>query len=139
MEQKYVNVPALLSVVENFSSVSSTFDLNSLSVLTTVCGMSSWFVHVIVVPTLTVTSAGPKVKLSIFTSVGGAGGCAATLPAMAPRAAIAIAHAARNTPVDTLLLICCLPFVKSLEAESDVVLNQASDESTIASGCFPLR
>ena len=90
--------------MENFSSVSSTFDLNSLSVLTTVCGMSSWFVQVIVVPTLTVTSAGPKVKLSILTSVGGAGGCAATLPAMAPRSGDHC-DAARNTPVDTLLLI----------------------------------
>ena len=46
--------------MENFSSVSSTFDLNSLSVLTTVCGMSSRFVQVTVVPAVTVTSAGPK-------------------------------------------------------------------------------
>ena len=61
----------MLNVKENFSSVSSTLDLNIFgsSVLTTVCGMSSRLVHVMVVPTGTVSAAGAKLKLSIFTSV----------------------------------------------------------------------
>src|ERR1700746_2087732 len=74
MEQKYGYVPALAKVNENFSSVSSTLDLNTLSVLTTVWGMSSRFVQVTVVPTATVRVAGPKLKLSTFTSaVAGCG------------------------------------------------------------------
>src|ERR1700745_3726412 len=68
MEQKYGYVPALAKVNENFSSVSSTLDLNTLSVLTIVWGMSSRFVQVTVVPTATVKAAGPKLKLSTFTS-----------------------------------------------------------------------
>src|SRR6185436_9761191 len=39
IEQKYGNVPGASKVNENFSSVSSTLDLNTLSVLTTVWGM----------------------------------------------------------------------------------------------------
>src|SRR6266446_6290909 len=70
IEQKYGYVPALLNVKENFSSVSSTLDLNAFgsSVLTTVWGISSRLVHVTLVPTGTVSVAGPKLKLSIFTS-----------------------------------------------------------------------
>jgi hypothetical protein len=41
IEQKYVNVPAVVNVNEYFSSESSTFDLKTFSVLTTVCGISS--------------------------------------------------------------------------------------------------
>src|ERR1700747_711138 len=74
MEQKYGYVPALAKVNENFSSVSSTLDLNTLSVLTIECGISSRFVQVTVVPTATVRVAGPKLKLSTFTSaVAGCG------------------------------------------------------------------
>src|SRR5258708_32667285 len=68
MEQKYGYVPALVNVNENFSSVSSTSDLSTLSVLTTVWGISSRFVQVTVVPTGTVKVAGPKLKFSTFTS-----------------------------------------------------------------------
>src|SRR5215470_7315948 len=68
MEQKYGNVPALLNVKENFSSVSRTFDLNTPSVLTTVWGISSRLVQVTVVPTDTLRVSGPKLKLSIVTS-----------------------------------------------------------------------
>jgi len=50
MEQKYAYIPALLKVYENLPSVSSTLDLNTPSLLTTVCGMSSPFVQVTVVP-----------------------------------------------------------------------------------------
>src|SRR5882757_5007134 len=67
-EQKYGYVPGLVKVKENFSSVSSTLDLKTLSSLTTVCGMSSRLVHVTVVPTATVSVDGPKLKLSILTS-----------------------------------------------------------------------
>ena len=44
--------------------MSSTGDLNFLSVLTMLCGTSSRFVHVIVDPTGTDASAGAKLKLS---------------------------------------------------------------------------
>src|ERR1700745_42752 len=74
MEQKYGYVPGLAKVKENFSSVSSTLDLNTLSVLTIVWGISSRFVQVTVVPTATVRVAGPKLKLSTFTSA--LAGCA---------------------------------------------------------------
>src|SRR5271167_3915017 len=73
MEQKYGYVPAFVKTNENLSSVSSALDLNTPSVLTTVCGISSRFVQVIVVPTGTVKSPGPKLKLSIFTSAVFAG------------------------------------------------------------------
>jgi len=46
----------LVKVNENFSSVSSTLDLKTLSSLTTVCGMSSRLIHVTVVPTATVNA-----------------------------------------------------------------------------------
>src|SRR6516162_6900094 len=51
---------ALPKVKENFSSVSSTLDLNVFgsSVLTTVWGISSRLVHVTVVPTGTVSVTG---------------------------------------------------------------------------------
>jgi len=48
--------------------VSRTLDLNTPSVLTTVCGISSRFVQVTIAPTGTVTVCGPKLKLSIFIS-----------------------------------------------------------------------
>src|ERR1700692_3166489 len=108
MEQKYSYVPGLLKVNENFSSVSSTLDLNVLSVLTAVCGISSRFVQVTVVPTGTFSSAGPKLKLSIFTSVVSGFCCAAAgkLPAPARRPAKATPKVAANkTAVDTILLM----------------------------------
>src|SRR5436190_21240075 len=76
MEQKYGYVPGLQKVKENFSSVSSTLDLKTPSVLTTVCGISSRLIHVTVVPAGTVSVPGPKLKLSIFTSVVSAFCCA---------------------------------------------------------------
>src|ERR1700688_2767475 len=108
MEQKYSYVPGLLKVNENFSSVSSTLDLNILSVLTAVCGISSWFVQVTVVPTGTFNSAGPKLKLSIFTSVTSAFCCAAAgkFPAPANRPANPTPNVVANkTAVDTILLM----------------------------------
>jgi hypothetical protein len=44
--------------------------LNMLESLATTCGTSSWFVHVTVVPEVILRS-GPKLKLSIVTSVAG--------------------------------------------------------------------
>src|ERR1700730_264286 len=108
MEQKYSYVPGLLKVNENFSSVSSTLDLNVLSVLTAVCGISSRFIHVTVVPTATFSSAGPKLKLSIFTSVISGFCCVAAgkLPAPARRPANATPNVVANkTAVDTILLM----------------------------------
>src|ERR1044072_1083175 len=48
-EQKYLYVPGVVNVNENLSSLSSGFDLKLLGD-TTVCGISSWLVHVTVVP-----------------------------------------------------------------------------------------
>ena len=56
IEQKYLYVPGASKRWENCSSVSSTGDLNFCSVLTTLCGTSSRFVQVIVVPTGTEAS-----------------------------------------------------------------------------------
>src|ERR1039457_2238717 len=67
-EQKYEYVPGLVGVNENLSSVSSAFDLNRLSLLTTVCGMSSRFFHVTWVPVFTVTVSGGKLELSMVIS-----------------------------------------------------------------------
>src|SRR5215470_4044203 len=80
-EQKYGYVPGLLKVKLNFSSVSSTLDLNAFgsSELTTVWGMSSRFVHVTVVPAGTVRTAGEKLKLSIFTSASDTVCCASAV------------------------------------------------------------
>ena len=85
MEQKYGCLPGLLGVKVNFSPVSSTFDLNDLSSATTVCGISSRFVHVTVVPAFTVIVAAEKLKLSIFTSVAGGAGFAAMLFVAVPK------------------------------------------------------
>src|ERR1700719_9649 len=108
MEQKYSYVPGLLKVNENFSSVSSTLDLNVLSVLTAVWGISSRFVQVTVVPTGTFSSAGPKLKLSILTSVALGFSCAAAdkflSPARSPTNATPNV-AANKTAVDTILLM----------------------------------
>src|SRR5437879_1198858 len=107
MEQKYGYVPGLLKVKENFSSVSSTLDLKTPSVLTTECGISSRLVQVTLVPTGTVRVPGPKLKLSIFTSVVSGFCCAparnffwlmATVPVPSTSAAV-------RTAIDTLLLM----------------------------------
>src|SRR5713226_5218057 len=107
IEQKYGYVPALLKVKVNFSSVSSTLDLKTPSVLTTVCGISSRLVHVIVVPAGTVSVAGPKLKLSIFTSVVSGFCCALARKFLwpAPIVLIPIANAPARTAIDTLLLM----------------------------------
>ena len=64
-------MPGASNVCENCSSVSSTGDLNFCSVLTMLCGTSSWLVHVTVRAGFTVVVAGAKLKLSTTT-----GGCA---------------------------------------------------------------
>src|SRR4029453_11069200 len=58
IEQKYLYAPGVWNRWENCSSVSSTGDLNFCSVLTTLWGTSSRFVHVIIVPTGTDAFAG---------------------------------------------------------------------------------
>src|SRR5262249_61153427 len=70
-EQKYLNAPGVVNVNEKLPSVSSAFDRKLLGD-TTVCGMSSSFVHVTVVPALTLSSCGPKVKFPILTAVASA-------------------------------------------------------------------
>src|SRR5258706_10432335 len=74
--QKESKVPPLANVQENESSVSSAFDRNVLSLLTTKCGISSWLTHFTVVPTATVNSEGVKVKLWMVTTF--VASCAAT-------------------------------------------------------------
>jgi hypothetical protein len=54
-------------VNENLSPVSSAFDLKSLVLEATVCGVSSSLSQVTVVPIFTAKCCGAKEKLSIFT------------------------------------------------------------------------
>src|SRR5436309_4422973 len=109
IEQKYGYVPALLKVKENFSSVSSTLDLNTLSVLTTVWGISSRFVQVTVVPTATVRVVGPKLKLSTFTSALAGCGDLAELPGEAAESSsVAIITIPNKPTMHTLFLIIVL-------------------------------
>src|ERR1700720_2885589 len=109
MEQKYGYVPALSKVKENFSSVSSTLDLNTLSVLTTVWGISSRFVQVTVVPTATVKVAGPKLKLSTFTSALAGCGAFAELPGEAAGSSSDATITVVNKPImHTVFLIITL-------------------------------
>src|ERR1041385_8440399 len=68
IEQKYSYVPRSWKTNENFSSVSSALEPNFLSVLVTVCGTSSRFVQVTLVPAETVNAEGLNVKLSMLTS-----------------------------------------------------------------------
>src|SRR4029077_5508924 len=115
MEQKYGYVPALSKVNENFSSVSSTLDLNTLSVLTTVCGISSRFVQVTVVPTATVRLAGPKLKLSTFTSAPGGCGAFAELPGeAADSSSAATITVVSKLTIQTVFLIITFPFLDLL-------------------------
>src|SRR4029077_1715036 len=109
MEQKYGYVPALAKVKENFSSVSSTLDLNTLSVLTIVWGISSRLVQVTVVPTATVRVAGPKLKLSTFTSALAGSALFAELPGeRADRSSVATITVANRPAMHTLFLIIVL-------------------------------
>src|SRR5713226_4407685 len=112
IEQKYGYAPALLKVKENFSLVSSTLDLKTPSVLTTVCGISSRLVHVTVVPTGTVSVPGPKLKLSIFTSVASGFCCAPARKFFWPMAIvpIPITSATVRAAINILLLMLFLPF-----------------------------
>src|SRR3982075_3048325 len=71
-EQKYSYAPAVVNVNENLSLVSSAFDLKSLALEATVCGISSSSIQMTVVPAFTTTRCGAKAKLSIFTSVSAA-------------------------------------------------------------------
>src|SRR6185369_6277047 len=70
-EQKYLYVPGVVNVKENLPSVSMTLERKLLAD-TTVCGMSSSLVQVTVVPALTFSSCGPKVKLPILTATSSA-------------------------------------------------------------------
>src|SRR5215475_2293977 len=70
-EQKYLKMPGVVNVNENLSSLSSALDRKLLSE-TTVWGMSSSLVQVIVVPDLTFSSCGPKVKLPILIATSSA-------------------------------------------------------------------
>src|SRR6516225_25265 len=76
-------------------------------------GMSSRLVHVTVVPTGTVSVPGPKLKLSIFTSVVSSFCCALAekVPVPAPGPAIPNPNATNKTAVDTLLLMALLLFL----------------------------
>jgi hypothetical protein len=79
--------------------------------------MSSRLVHVTVVPTGTVSVPGPKLKLSIFTSVVSGFNCALAekSPVPAPSPAIPNPNATNKTAVDTLLLMVLLLFFLYLD------------------------
>src|SRR5258706_9632140 len=111
MEQKYGYVPALSKVNENFSSVSSTLDLNTFSVLTIVWGISSRFVHVTVVPTATVRVAGPKLKLSTFTSAVAGCGVFAELSDEAADSRSTATIAVESRPTIHAVFLSIIPFL----------------------------
>ena len=64
-------MPGVVNVNEYVPSVSSTFERKLLGD-TTVCGMSSSLVQVMVVPALIFTSCGPKVKFPILIAAASA-------------------------------------------------------------------
>jgi hypothetical protein len=78
--QKYSYVPAVVKVNAYVSSVSRALDLKTRVLEATVCGMSSRFRQITVVPALTVNRCGAKVKLSI-SMFAGAATAAAAFPA----------------------------------------------------------
>src|SRR5215469_12586836 len=107
--------------------------------------MSSRLVHVIVVPTGTVSVPGPKLKLSIFTSAvsGFCWALAVKFPAPAPSPAIPNPNATNKTAVDTLLLMVLLLFLFCIWTSENSCLClvdfHTSEESVTASAsqyCF---
>ena len=113
-----------MNVNENLSSVSSVFDLKSLLLEATVCGMSSSLIQVTVVPAFTVMRCGAKVKLSIFTCVSAACAEAAGKANAAERTA-----AASAVTIQTLLT--------NVVMIRDVPPQPCSGLSMIASRCCP--
>src|SRR4051812_21737711 len=99
IEQKYPNCPGLANVNENFSPVSSTFDLKTPSFETTVWGMSSPLVHVTVVPGFTVTVAWLKVKFPIWTDAVLAGAAFVVVETVAINSAPATSAEAWNVRI----------------------------------------
>ena len=78
-------------------------------------GISSRFVHVTLVPTGTVSVAGPKLKLSIFTSAVAGFSCALARIFFWPTVIVPtpVASATARTAIDTLLLMF-FPFLSIL-------------------------
>src|SRR5579864_593247 len=112
IEQKYSYVPGLSNVIENLSSVSSAFDLIVPSLFLTVCGTSSWFTQVTVVPAATVRSPGMKAKLSIFTSAGPfATGAPAAANKCVPFPATQPAAATNTVHTTTFSMVFLISFV----------------------------
>src|ERR1700737_2258438 len=88
--------------------------------------MSSRFVHVTVVPAATVTAAGPKLKLSIFTSALAGPCCACTLRfcGRVINRPMAIAIGATKPAVHKRLLICFFHSESSLSELLCVALRE---------------
>ena len=113
--------------------------------LTTVWGISSRLVHVTVVPTATLIVAGPKLKLSIFTSaVDGAACCAFAAacgdPANSSPNATVTAVAIPAIHRLLLFMICFLSNLVRIDFEdySESLLAYSSVESTTANACRAL-
>src|SRR6187455_1104560 len=85
-EQKYANWPALANVNEKRSPVSRTLERNEKFFATTVCGISSSFTQVTVVPGRTARVCWAKVKLPIRTTAVWGGGPAFASTVTADRA-----------------------------------------------------
>jgi hypothetical protein len=108
-----------------WTSVSRTLDLNTPSVLTTVWGISSWLIHVTVVPTDTLSVSGPKLKLSILTSALAAEGWlfAETLPNPANSSSSRITTGVITLAIHMFFFVIFFPFV----AISFVILPDGAD------------
>src|SRR5690242_14058897 len=95
--QIYGYSPGDAKVWEKVSSVSSAADLKVPFLSPIRCGLSSSFFQVTVVPAVTVSVAGAKVKLSIFTVAGLATAATAAAPAAVSSGRAAAKSAATPT------------------------------------------
>src|ERR1700693_3943989 len=137
IEQKYSYVPGLSNLNENLSSVSSAFDLNTSVVLTTVCGISSLFTHIMVVPAATMMSCGMKLKLSILTTTSRDFAAPWADAALATKRAL-LALVQPNTPNIAAATINFEIFLmSSLQTWPSRACYSWSVESTTAKVCLP--
>jgi hypothetical protein len=114
-EQKYSYVPAVVKVKENFSAVSSAFDLNSWVLEVTVCGVSSWLIQVTVVPAFMVMRCGLKLNWSITISV----------PAACAEKASKLAAASVAATTTLLLLFVLMSKISGLKLAAARPLSRA--------------
>src|SRR4030095_9067305 len=103
---------ACLNVYVNASPVSRGGDLKTFVELTTVCGTSSRFVHVTVVPTATSSENTPSLKLSLSSATAGGGLLPSRALALVSAIAVNVTTAATIANVRSgvrNLIMACVP------------------------------